>query len=124
MNPPEEVVASAQGFPYTLQLFGDATWNAAGRPDPGGRLTADHVAHARTVVDNDLAALFRARWEKATPAEQLFITSMAQLGDGPARLHWEVRPSLRTAEFFARAYSDDPGEDFLERFADEFRLTT
>jgi hypothetical protein len=79
----EEVVASAQGFPYTLQLFGDATWNAAGRPDPGGRLTADHVAQARAVVDNDLAALFRARWEKATPAEQLFITAMAQLGDGP-----------------------------------------
>jgi quercetin dioxygenase-like cupin family protein len=44
-------------------------------------------------------------------------------GDGPARLHWEVRPALRTAEFFERAYSDDPGADFLETFADEFRLT-
>jgi quercetin dioxygenase-like cupin family protein len=43
-------------------------------------------------------------------------------GDGPARLHWEVRPALRTAEFFERAYSEDPGEDFLETFADEFRL--
>lgn len=45
-------------------------------------------------------------------------------GAGQARVHWEVRPALRTAEFFERAYSDDPGEDFLERFADEFRLTT
>jgi quercetin dioxygenase-like cupin family protein len=45
-------------------------------------------------------------------------------GDGPARLHWEVRPALRTAEFFERAYSDDPGEGFLETFADEFRLTS
>jgi quercetin dioxygenase-like cupin family protein len=44
-------------------------------------------------------------------------------GDGPARLHWEVRPALRTAEFFERAYSDDPGEDFLKTFANEFRLT-
>jgi mannose-6-phosphate isomerase-like protein (cupin superfamily) len=44
-------------------------------------------------------------------------------GDGPARLHWEVRPSLRTAEFFERAYSGDPGADFLDTFADEFRLT-
>jgi hypothetical protein len=44
-------------------------------------------------------------------------------GDGPARVHWEVRPALRTAEFFERAYSDDPGEDFLDAFANEFRLT-
>jgi quercetin dioxygenase-like cupin family protein len=44
-------------------------------------------------------------------------------GDGPARVHWEVRPALRTAEFFERAYSDNPGADFLESFAEEFRLT-
>ena len=44
-------------------------------------------------------------------------------GDGPALVRWEVRPALRTAEFFERAYSDNPGEDFLETFADEFRLT-
>ena len=30
---------------------------------------------------------------------------------------------MRTAEFFERAYSDNPGADFLETFADEFRLT-
>jgi quercetin dioxygenase-like cupin family protein len=45
-------------------------------------------------------------------------------GDGPARMHWEVRPALRTAEFFERAYSDNPGADFLETFAEEFQLTT
>jgi quercetin dioxygenase-like cupin family protein len=44
-------------------------------------------------------------------------------GDGPARVHWEVRPALRTAEFFERAYSGNPGEDFLETFSEEFRLT-
>jgi hypothetical protein len=44
-------------------------------------------------------------------------------GDGPARVRWEVRPALRTAEFFERAYSDDPGADFLDAFAAEFRLT-
>jgi uncharacterized cupin superfamily protein len=45
-------------------------------------------------------------------------------GHGVARVRWEVSPSLRTAEFFERAYSDDPGDDFLETFADEFQLTT
>ena len=43
-------------------------------------------------------------------------------GDGPARVRWQVCPALRTAEFFERAYSDDPGDDFLDAFADEFRL--
>ena len=44
-------------------------------------------------------------------------------GDGAARVHWEVRPAMRTPEFFERAYSDNPGRDFLDTFADEFRLT-
>jgi mannose-6-phosphate isomerase-like protein (cupin superfamily) len=44
-------------------------------------------------------------------------------GDGAARVHWEIRPALKTAEFFERAYSGDPGADFLETFAEEFRLT-
>jgi quercetin dioxygenase-like cupin family protein len=45
-------------------------------------------------------------------------------GDGAARVHWEVRPALRMAEFFEIAYSRNAGPDFYERFADEFRLTT
>ncbi len=48
-------------------------------------------------------------------------------GDGPARVKWEVRPALRTADFLEAAYTgaaaDDPA-GFLERYADEFRLAT
>jgi hypothetical protein len=33
-------------------------------------------------------------------------------GDGPARVHWEVRPALRTAAFFEEAYSGKAGPDF------------
>ena len=40
----------------------------------------------------------------------------------PSRVRWEVRPALRTAEFFERLYSGDPGPGFLEDFAAEFRL--
>jgi quercetin dioxygenase-like cupin family protein len=51
--------------------------------------------------------------------------------DGPARLRWEVRPALRTAEFFERLYGDGPGSaraaasiaDFFAEFSDEIRLT-
>jgi hypothetical protein len=49
--------------------------------------------------------------------------------DEPTRMRWEVRPALRTAEFFERLYGDGPdsaremGEAFFTEFADVFRLT-
>jgi quercetin dioxygenase-like cupin family protein len=44
-------------------------------------------------------------------------------GDGPARLRWQVRPALRTAEFFERMLGGDPGEGFLDEFRQEIRFT-
>ena len=45
-------------------------------------------------------------------------------GDGPARVRWEVRPALRTAEFFERLYSGDAGLELLEEFSAEIRITS
>jgi quercetin dioxygenase-like cupin family protein len=52
-----------------------------------------------------------------------------QMGaEQPTRVRWEVRPALRTAEFFERLYGEGPesaremGENFFAEFADEFRL--
>jgi mannose-6-phosphate isomerase-like protein (cupin superfamily) len=52
-----------------------------------------------------------------------------QMGaEGPTRMRWEVRPALRTAEFFERLYSEGPdgarelGEQFFAEFREEFRL--
>ena len=42
--------------------------------------------------------------------------------DPPARMRWEVRPALRTAELFETLYSGAAGPDFLERFSAEVRL--
>ena len=50
---------------------------------------------------------------------------------GPARFRWEVRPALRTAEFFERLYGEGPGSareagsfaEFLAEFEDEVRFT-
>jgi quercetin dioxygenase-like cupin family protein len=50
--------------------------------------------------------------------------------EGPARMRWEVRPALRTAEFFERLYGTGPdsarelGEAFFTEYAEEFRLTS
>ena len=53
-----------------------------------------------------------------------------QMGaEGPTRMRWEVRPALRTAEFFERLYGSGPGsarelgEKFFEEFADVFQLS-
>jgi quercetin dioxygenase-like cupin family protein len=44
--------------------------------------------------------------------------------DGPSRLRWEVRPALRTAEFFETVYGGAPIDgDLLARFSDEIRVT-
>jgi quercetin dioxygenase-like cupin family protein len=48
--------------------------------------------------------------------------------DGPSRVTWEVRPALRTAEFFERLHAAlaGGGEDLvqvLEDFPDEIRFT-
>jgi quercetin dioxygenase-like cupin family protein len=46
---------------------------------------------------------------------------------GPTRMRWEVRPALRTAEFFERLYGEGPGsaremgESFFAEFDDVFR---
>jgi quercetin dioxygenase-like cupin family protein len=44
--------------------------------------------------------------------------------DPPARLRWQVRPALRTAEFFEQLYSGDLPADFFERFSEEVRFVT
>ena len=48
-------------------------------------------------------------------------------GDGRARVKWEVRPALQTAEFFEGLYLGEAMKDpaaFLTRFEAEFRLAT
>jgi hypothetical protein len=55
-------------------------------------------------------------------------TAHQMAAEGPARTRWEVRPALRTAEFFERLYGSGPGsaqelgEAFFTEYADEFRL--
>jgi Cupin domain len=55
-------------------------------------------------------------------------TAHQMTAEGPARTRWEVRPALRTAEFFERLYGSGPGsaqelgEQFFAEFDEEFRL--
>lgn len=76
-------VSIARGYPYLVQLIGDAAWAAAGRPDPGALITVADVQIGKRTVDADLDALFQARWANSSAREREFMAAMAQEGDGP-----------------------------------------
>lgn len=80
----EAVVKRAQGYPYFVQLYGDAVWQIAS-PGSGSVLTHEHLSQAESLVDVDTQAMFRARWAKATPGEQRLLAAMARFGDEPVR---------------------------------------
>jgi hypothetical protein len=75
----------ARGYPYSVQLIADASWSAAGNPDPGAVIAREHVDRGRISMQTDLIALFRARWANSTPAERDLMTALAELGDDKAK---------------------------------------
>jgi quercetin dioxygenase-like cupin family protein len=78
----------------------------------------------RAIVDGE-ERTYRAGETFEVPAG----TPHQMAAQGPSRMRWEVRPALRTAEFFERLYGEGPGsaremgEGFFAEFEDEFRLT-
>lgn len=75
----ERAAELAAGYPYAVQLYGDAAWVAAGRPDAESTITERDVKAARTSVDRDLRNLFAARWANTTPNQRRFLIATAWL---------------------------------------------
>ena len=75
----------AGGYPFFIQVVGDETWQAAGHPGPGTLIEPKQVAGAISGFDDTRQSFFRARWQKATPAESQFLRAMAAHGEGPVR---------------------------------------
>jgi quercetin dioxygenase-like cupin family protein len=64
------------------------------------------------------------RYRAGEAFEILAGTRHRMAADGPAKVRWQVRPALRTAEFFERLY--DEGESVgavLAEFRAEIRIT-
>ena len=125
----QELVGN-NGFRLRLVRISDEVLEMEASYSGEGVLPPEHL-HPRQderfeVLDGAVRAVIDGEERRYVAGETFDIpaqTPHQMAGDGPATLHWEVRPALRTAEFFERAYSGDPGADFLETFADEFRLT-
>jgi hypothetical protein len=76
------VVAQTRSYPYFLQEYGQATWNAA----EGTMLTYDDARLGAMSGQARLdAGFYRARWERAAPAQRAYLEAMATDGDGPSQ---------------------------------------
>jgi len=76
------IVKEARSYPYFLQEYGQATWNAAG----GTTLTYDDARVGAVSGQAHLdAGFYRARRERATPAQRDYLQAMAQDGAGPSQ---------------------------------------
>lgn len=76
------VVTETHGYPYFLQEYGQATWDAA----EGRTLTYDDArvgaASGQARLD---AGFFRTRWERAALSQRAYLEAMAHDGDGPSQ---------------------------------------
>jgi quercetin dioxygenase-like cupin family protein len=95
-----------------------------------GQLPPEHL-HPRQserfeVLDGAVRAIVggdERRYERGQTFDVPVGTPHQMTGDGPARVHWEVRPPLRTAAFFEQLLTGQAGPDFLAEFRDEIQLT-
>lgn len=78
----ELVLDAADGYPYFIQEYGQAIWNLS--PTPEFSLD-DARAAVRFGLEHLDGGFFRARWERATPAERRFLRVMAPDEDAPSQ---------------------------------------
>ncbi|OUE24574.1 ATP-binding protein [Clavibacter michiganensis] len=79
-------VTESRGYPYKVQLIGDAAWRAAATRlgqdglTPIDAITLPDVLAALPTVDAEMRTLFTARWRSASPRQQDMLVAIAHLG--------------------------------------------
>jgi len=74
----DALYAVSDGYPYFVQAYGKAAWDAA----PRSPITEADVRVAAPDAEAELAVgFFGSRYERATPAERDYMRAMASLGD-------------------------------------------
>jgi hypothetical protein len=72
------VLEASGGHPYFIQQFGQTTWNAAAESPIGPLDATEGLRSGWELLDQ---GFFRARWERATPAERVYLAAMAVDGE-------------------------------------------
>src|ERR687893_2164944 len=75
----DALFAASGGYPYFVQAYGKAAWDAA----PRSPISAADVKLAAPEAEAELAVgFFGSRYERATPAEREYLRAMAELTEG------------------------------------------
>ena len=77
----EFAVDHAEGYPHKIQLIGEGSWVAAGRPDPGSQIVYADVVAGLIDANEQMDNLYRTRWRNSTSQERSFLLAMAQATD-------------------------------------------
>jgi mannose-6-phosphate isomerase-like protein (cupin superfamily) len=104
----------------------------------GGKMPPEHF-HPRQierfeVLEGAMRTMIggvERRYESGETFEVPAGTPHKMTGDGPARVRWQIRPALRTAELFERLHGGGAGgasgqggiAELLEEFRDEIQFT-
>lgn len=72
-----ELIKISSGYPYFIQAYGKAAWNASGsNPIPLQAVTKSEAC-ARAELDD---GLYSARWQRTTPTGRRYLAAMAKIG--------------------------------------------
>ena len=106
----DAMYALTGGYPYFVQAYGKAAWDAA----PRSPITAADVALAAPGADAELAVgFFGSRFERATPAEREYLRAMADVFE-EAESADDAVPTAAVADVLGRpAQSLSPARDAL-----------
>lgn len=76
----EHVLTYTEGYPYFLQEYGRRAW----AQNSAATITLDDVRAAQVVVEDDLDEnFFEPRIGRLAESERLYVSALADLGDGP-----------------------------------------
>jgi hypothetical protein len=114
-----------------LQILGDdpdhlvmeATYDGSSQMPPAHHHPSQ--TETFTVIDGRMLTIVDGEERVYETGETFDVapgTTHQMVAEGPARLRWEVRPALRTAEFFERLYSGNVDENFLTEFNEEIQV--
>lgn len=72
-----ELIKVSSGYPYFIQAYGKAAWNASGsNPIPLQAVTKSEAC-ARAELDD---GLYSARWQRTAPTGRRYLAAMAKIG--------------------------------------------
>jgi quercetin dioxygenase-like cupin family protein len=137
-----QVIKGPDGFELRLVRTGDETDGELLEMEatyPGSdALPPEHFHPQQTerfeVLEGSIRAIIGGTEQRYEAGEEFEVPpgTPHRLGaEKPARMRWETRPALRTAEFFERLFGDGPDSasaaqsilEFFAEFGDEFRLS-